>query len=171
MRDVLSTYKSHRPQCSAQLIEPSAHTLLSQMTVPDQLPLTKLEDRKLRGTLRKIRNKASAQRSRRNKETYIDGLEMRVEECTRINVELGSKVRVHDPAQLELPCGCVECERDRICLGTVSCEHSMRLTARQTAWHGDALCSEPRELHFNRIHNLNLARSWPTGVQSHRRAQ
>lgn len=62
------------------------------VTVPEHLPLTKAEDRKLRGALRKIRNKASAQRSRRNKETYIRGLESRVEECTRINVGLNSKV-------------------------------------------------------------------------------
>jgi len=62
------------------------------VSVPTQLPLTKQEDRKLRGALRKIRNKASAQRSRRNKETYIRGLESRVNECTRINVDLGNKV-------------------------------------------------------------------------------
>lgn len=62
------------------------------VTVPDHLPLTKAEDRVIRSALRKIRNKTSAQKSRRNKEGYIVGLESRVESVTRINVELGAQV-------------------------------------------------------------------------------
>eukprot|EP00038_Savillea_parva_P006908 m.166610 g.166610 ORF g.166610 m.166610 type:complete len:399 (+) comp12714_c0_seq1:328-1524(+) len=62
------------------------------VTVPESLPLTKQEDRKIRGALRKIRNKASAQRSRRNKEAHTRGLEKRVEGLTRINIELDQKV-------------------------------------------------------------------------------
>ena len=60
-------------------------------TVKD-LPLTKAEESRLRASLRKIRNKDSAIRSRKKKEVYVAGLEVRVEECTRINVALSSKV-------------------------------------------------------------------------------
>lgn len=56
------------------------------------LPLTKMEERRLRASLRKIRNKDSAIRSRKKKEVYVAGLEHRVEECTRINIELTTKV-------------------------------------------------------------------------------
>lgn len=63
-------------------------------TVPTaaSLPLTKMEERRLRASLRKIRNKDSAIRSRKKKEVYVAGLEHRVEECTRINIELNTKV-------------------------------------------------------------------------------
>ena len=41
---------------------------------------------------RKIRNKASAQESRRKKKEYVDGLEQRVSMCTKQNRELQKKV-------------------------------------------------------------------------------
>eukprot|EP00041_Stephanoeca_diplocostata_P012306 m.206368 g.206368 ORF g.206368 m.206368 type:complete len:449 (-) comp18899_c0_seq1:103-1449(-) len=75
-------------------ITPRERILLQRqhVTVPSVLPLTKPEERALRQALRKIRNKASAQRSRRNKEGYIKGLEQRVEHCTKVNVDLETKV-------------------------------------------------------------------------------
>ncbi|XP_014372345.1 cyclic AMP-responsive element-binding protein 3-like protein 3 isoform X1 [Alligator sinensis] len=62
------------------------------MTLPTQLPLTKYEERVLKKIRRKIRNKQSAQESRKKKKEYIDGLETRMSACTAQNQELQRKV-------------------------------------------------------------------------------
>ncbi|XP_049643953.1 cyclic AMP-responsive element-binding protein 3-like protein 3 [Suncus etruscus] len=62
------------------------------MTLPTQLPLTKNEERVLKKIRRKIRNKQSAQESRKKKKEYIDGLETRMSACTAQNQELQRKV-------------------------------------------------------------------------------
>ncbi|CAH2327351.1 cyclic AMP-responsive element-binding 3 4 [Pelobates cultripes] len=68
--------------------------LLSQegVALPNNLPLTKAEERILKKVRRKIRNKQSAQDSRRRKKEYIDGLESRVTACSMQNQELHKKV-------------------------------------------------------------------------------
>ncbi|NXP20553.1 CR3L3 protein, partial [Scytalopus superciliaris] len=63
------------------------------ITLPTCLPLTKAEERILRKVRRKIRNKQSAQDSRRRRKIYVDGLENRVAACTAQNHELEKKVQ------------------------------------------------------------------------------
>ncbi|NXF99650.1 CR3L3 protein, partial [Sakesphorus luctuosus] len=63
------------------------------VTLPTCLPLTKAEEQVLRKVRRKIRNKQSAQDSRRRRKIYVDGLENRVAVCTAQNHELEKKVQ------------------------------------------------------------------------------
>ncbi|KAJ6663058.1 hypothetical protein lerEdw1_010879 [Lerista edwardsae] len=63
-------------------------------SIPSNLPLTKAEERILKRVRRKIRNKQSAQDSRRRKKVYVDSLESRVVACTAQNNELQKKVQL-----------------------------------------------------------------------------
>ncbi|NXF00260.1 CR3L4 protein, partial [Menura novaehollandiae] len=91
--------------------------LLAQegVTLPGDLPLTQVcggtlgavgsggdrgdpsvpqaEERLLKKVRRKIRNKQSAQDSRRRKKEYLDGLESRAAACSALNQELRKKVQ------------------------------------------------------------------------------
>uniref|UniRef100_A0A8C2W8A0 cAMP responsive element binding protein 3-like 3a n=1 Tax=Cyclopterus lumpus TaxID=8103 RepID=A0A8C2W8A0_CYCLU len=62
------------------------------VSLPSQLPLTKYEERILKKIRRKIRNKQSAQESRKKKKEYIDGLESRMAACNAHNQELQRKL-------------------------------------------------------------------------------
>lgn len=64
------------------------------LTIPSHLPLTKQEERDLKRIRRKIRNKQSAQDSRKRKKQYIDGLEARVRLCTMQNAALQKRVNI-----------------------------------------------------------------------------
>ncbi|XP_074052301.1 cyclic AMP-responsive element-binding protein 3 isoform X2 [Macrotis lagotis] len=72
------------------------------LTLPETLPLTKAEERVLKRVRRKIRNKQSAQESRRKKKVYVGGLESRVLACTAQNLELQKKVQLLEKQNLSL---------------------------------------------------------------------
>ncbi|KAJ8285381.1 hypothetical protein GJAV_G00026160 [Gymnothorax javanicus] len=71
-------------------------------SLPSHLPLTKAEERTLKRVRRKIRNKQSAQESRKKKKVYVDGLENRVAVCTAHNLELQKKVQLLQKENMSL---------------------------------------------------------------------
>ncbi|NXY78458.1 CR3L3 protein, partial [Glareola pratincola] len=72
------------------------------VSLPTCGPLTKAEERLLKKVRRKIRNKQSAQDSRRRKKIYMDGLENRVATCTAQNHELQKKVQMLEKQNMSL---------------------------------------------------------------------
>uniref|UniRef100_A0A4W5LU90 cAMP responsive element binding protein 3-like 3 like n=1 Tax=Hucho hucho TaxID=62062 RepID=A0A4W5LU90_9TELE len=71
-------------------------------TIPSCMPLTKTEERILKRVRRKIRNKQSAQESRKKKKVYVDGLEDRVSICTAHNQDLQKKVQLLQKQNMSL---------------------------------------------------------------------
>ncbi|KAK1790270.1 hypothetical protein P4O66_014185, partial [Electrophorus voltai] len=85
----------HKLQGSGPLLltEEERRTLIAEgYPVPTKLPLTKSEEKALKKIRRKIKNKISAQESRRKKKEYMDALEKKVETCSNENNELRRKV-------------------------------------------------------------------------------
>ncbi|XP_040119727.1 cyclic AMP-responsive element-binding protein 3 isoform X2 [Oryx dammah] len=72
------------------------------LTLPGMLPLSKMEEQVLKRVRRKIRNKKSAQESRRKKKVYVGGLESRVLKYTAQNLELQNKVQLLEEQNLSL---------------------------------------------------------------------
>ncbi|KAK6637589.1 hypothetical protein RUM44_008011 [Polyplax serrata] len=87
----------HTPLISSQpkgstgilmLTEEEKRTLLAEgYPVPTRLPLTKQEEKSLKKIRRKIKNKISAQESRRKKKEYMDTLERKVETLQSENAQ------------------------------------------------------------------------------------
>lgn len=75
------------------LTEEEKRTLLAEgYPIPTRLPLTKAEEKSLKKIRRKIKNKISAQESRRKKKEYMDALERKVEILQSENSEYRKKI-------------------------------------------------------------------------------
>lgn len=75
------------------LTEEEKRTLLAEgYPVPTRLPLTKAEEKSLKKIRRKIKNKISAQESRRKKKEYMDQLERKVEILISENTDYRKRV-------------------------------------------------------------------------------
>ncbi|XP_041130960.1 cyclic AMP-responsive element-binding protein 3-like protein 1 [Polyodon spathula] len=85
------------------LTEEEKRTLVAEgYPVPNKLPLTKTEEKALKRVRRKIKNKISAQESRRKKKEYVECLEKKVETYTSENNELWKKVETLENANRTL---------------------------------------------------------------------
>ncbi|KAF5915713.1 hypothetical protein HPG69_011526 [Diceros bicornis minor] len=96
---------SLEPQEIARLILTDEEKRLLEkegLTLPGTLPLTKMEEQVLKRVRRKIRNKKSAQESRRKKKVYVGGLENRVLKYTAQNLELQNRVQLLEEQNLSL---------------------------------------------------------------------
>ncbi|XP_056142253.1 cyclic AMP-responsive element-binding protein 3-like protein 4 [Lampris incognitus] len=84
-----SSPDNYQQYSDLQLTEEEQKLLTQEgISLPSNLPLTKAEERILKKVRRKIRNKQSAQDSRRRRKEYIDGLESRAAACSAQNKDL-----------------------------------------------------------------------------------
>ncbi|XP_044580619.1 cyclic AMP response element-binding protein A-like isoform X2 [Cotesia glomerata] len=85
------------------LTEEEKRTLIAEgYPVPTKLPLTKQEEKSLKKVRRKIKNKISAQESRRKKKEYMDGLERKVSLLSNENINYRSRVNTLEQTNREL---------------------------------------------------------------------
>ncbi|XP_037552485.1 cyclic AMP-responsive element-binding protein 3-like protein 1 [Nematolebias whitei] len=95
----------HKLQGSGPLLltEEEKRTLVAEgYLVPNKLPLTKTEEKALKRVRRKIKNKISAQESRRKKKEYVECLEKKVDSYTSENGDLWRKVENLETANRSL---------------------------------------------------------------------
>ncbi|KAM7416024.1 hypothetical protein PAMA_018206 [Pampus argenteus] len=102
--DCIELNKSEQFQFKEIVLSEEEKRLLAKegATIPTHMPLTKAEERTLKRVRRKIRNKQSAQESRKKKKVYVDGLENRVAICTAHNLELQKKVQMLQKQNISL---------------------------------------------------------------------
>ncbi|CAL8071519.1 unnamed protein product [Calicophoron daubneyi] len=75
------------------LTDEEKRTLLAEgYSIPSRLPLSKQEERNLKKVRRKIKNKISAQESRRKKKEYLEALERKVNVYSQENMDLKRRV-------------------------------------------------------------------------------
>ncbi|KAG4069692.1 hypothetical protein HA402_002271 [Bradysia odoriphaga] len=101
----------HTPLISSQpkgstgsllLTEEEKRTLIAEgYPIPTRLPLTKAEEKSLKKIRRKIKNKISAQESRRKKKEYVDQLERKVEVVTSENTDCRKQLVEHRKREVE----------------------------------------------------------------------
>ncbi|XP_068427768.1 cyclic AMP-responsive element-binding protein 3-like protein 3-B [Clinocottus analis] len=101
VKDLLLSSLGHKaqriPQHSLQelvLNEDEKKLLVKEgVNLPNKLPLSKFEERVLKKIRRKIRNKHSAQESRKKKREYVYSLEARMSACGAHNLKLQRKIQ------------------------------------------------------------------------------
>lgn len=97
---------SSQPKGSTGLLvltEEEKRTLVAEgYPVPTKLPLSKAEEKSLKKIRRKIKNKISAQESRRKKKEYMDALERKVEMLSSQNGEYRKKISTLEDANCSL---------------------------------------------------------------------
>ncbi|CAK8684040.1 unnamed protein product [Clavelina lepadiformis] len=88
-----STQRFTQTQGPLVLSEEEKRTLLAEgYAIPCKLPLTKTEEKSLKKVRRKIKNKLSAQESRRKKKEYVETLEKRMDIYNKENLDLKRKL-------------------------------------------------------------------------------
>ncbi|XP_019908533.1 cAMP responsive element binding protein 3-like 3 like [Esox lucius] len=104
IEDLTQSNKADQFQFKEIVLTDEERRLLAKegATLPTCMPLTKAEERTLKRVRRKIRNKQSAQESRKKKKVYVDGLENRVSICTAHNQELQKKVHLLQKQNMSL---------------------------------------------------------------------
>ncbi|CAH2325910.1 cyclic AMP-responsive element-binding 3 1 isoform X2 [Pelobates cultripes] len=119
------------------LTEEERRTLVAEgYPIPTKLPLSKTEEKALKRVRRKIKNKISAQESRRKKKEYVECLEKKVESFTSQNSELWKKVETLENANRSL----LQQLQKLQALVTGKVTRPCKLAATQT---GTCLMSEP----------------------------
>ncbi|CAK9299137.1 unnamed protein product [Gordionus sp. m RMFG-2023] len=107
---LLSRYISQQPKINGNIVtgpllltEEEKRTLIAEgYPVPKRYPLTKMEEKSLKKIRRKIKNKISAQESRRKKKEYIEALENKVQAYATDNNILKNKVKNLETNNLSL---------------------------------------------------------------------